>query len=249
MLELRSVLATVVGFPGVGKSRLALEFTESIAGEVRVLAGHCRSYGEGITYWPVAEIVRAAVGDDLRRGLANALEGEPDADRVADSVAGLLGEEHAVGTADEAFWALRRLFEALAAERPLILVFEDIHWAEPTLLDLIEYLADRIHGQSVLLLCLARPELLDNHPAWGASRANVVSLVLGSLSESESNLMLDERLEGRTIAPDVRARITTSAQGVPLFLEQMLAMLKERETVGVDDVPPVISALLAARLE
>ena len=130
-----------------------------------------------------------------------------------------------------------------------MLVFEDIHWAEPTLLDLIEYLAERVRERPLLVLCLARPELLEARPGWGGGKINAVSLLLESLSDSDAQRMLEERLEGHVIAPDVRARIVESAQGVPLFLEQMLAMLVR---AGVDQrrrCAPAISALLSARLE
>ena len=247
--ERRSGLATVLGFPGIGKSRLALGLAESLAGEARVLVGHCRSYGEGITYWPIAEMVREAVGENVQAGLVALLDGEPDGERIASVIVAALGEGELTGGGEETFWALRRLFEALAAERPLVLVFEDIHWAEPTLLDLIEYLAERVRERPLIVLCLARPELLEARPGWGGGKINAVSLLLESLSDSDAQRMLEERLEGRVIAPDVRARIVESAQGVPLFLEQMLAMLVEQESISADDVPPAISALLAARLE
>jgi class 3 adenylate cyclase/tetratricopeptide (TPR) repeat protein len=249
LAERRSVLVTVLGFPGIGKSRLALELVASLTGEAQVLVGHCRSYGEGITYWPVAEMVREAAGVNTHSGVAELLESEPDGERVAALVAAALGESAVGEGGEETFWAVRRLFEALAARRPLVLVFEDIHWAEPTLLNLIEYLADRIRERPVLLLCLARPELLDSRPAWGGGKMNAVSLLVQSLSESAAHEMLQEQLEGRVIAPDVRTRIMQSAQGVPLFLEQMLALLEEHESISVEDVPPAISALLSARLE
>ena len=247
--ERRSGLATVLGFPGIGKSRLALGLAESLAGEARVLVGHCRSYGEGITYWPIAEMVREAFGLSVNLGLVQLLDRQPDGERIAALVGAALGEAEVTGAGEETFWAIRRLFEALAAERPLVLVFEDIHWAEPTLLDLIEYLAERVRERPLLVLCLARPELLEARPGWGGGKINAVSLLLESLSDSDAQRMLEERLEGHVIAPDVRARIVESAQGVPLFLEQMLAMLVEQESISADDVPPAISALLSARLE
>lgn len=245
----RGGLATVFGFPGIGKSRLALGLAESLAGEACVLVGHCRSYGEGITYWPVAEMVREAVGESIRSGLASLLDGEPDGHRVARVVTAALGEAETTGGGEETFWAVRRVFEALAAEQPLVLVFEDIHWAEPTLLDLIEYLASRTRERPILVVCLARLELLENRPGWSGGQPNAVSLLLESLSESDAQQMLQERLEGRVIAPEVRARIVHSAEGVPLFLEQMLAMMDEYRAISAEDVPPAISALLASRLE
>ncbi|HEX8855570.1 MAG TPA: AAA family ATPase [Thermoleophilaceae bacterium] len=247
--ERRCVLATVLGFPGIGKSRLALELAASVAGEAQVLVGHCRSYGEGITYWPVAEMVREAAGVNTYSGLARLLQAEPDGERVAGLVAAALGEPMVSEGGEETLWAVRRLVEALAAAGPLVLVFEDIHWAEPTLLTVIEHLAERIRERAVLLLCLARPELLDDRPSWGRGKVDGASLLLKSLSDSAAQQMLQERLEGRPIAPGVRTRIMQSAQGVPLFLEQMLALLEEHDSIGVEDVPPAISGLLSARLE
>ena len=247
--EQRAALATVLGFPGIGKSRLGLGLAESLGDEGRVLFGHCRSYGEGITYWPVAEIVRDAVGASIRAGLVQLLRGEPDGARIASLVAATLGEGEASGAGDETFWALRRVFESLAAKRPLVVVFEDVHWAEPTLLDLIEYLSEWLRRRPVLLVCLARPELLDLRPGWGGGKVNSLSILLGSLSEVEVEQMLAERLEDRELAPELLERIVEAAQGVPLFVEQMLAFLDDKGSISADDVPPAVSALLAARLE
>jgi class 3 adenylate cyclase/tetratricopeptide (TPR) repeat protein len=249
VVERRAGLATVLGFPGIGKSRLALGLAESVAEEGSVLFGHCRSYGEGITYWPIAEIMRQAVGSNLRTGLVQLLNGQPDGARIAGLVAATLGEGEASGAGEETFWALRRVFESLAANHPLLVVFEDAHWAEPTLLDLIEYLSEWLRERPVLLLCLARPELLDVRPGWGGGKVNSISVLLGSLSQDEVDRMLNERLEHQELAPGVRERIVEAAQGVPLFVEQMLALLDDQGSISVEDVPPAVSALLAARLE
>ena len=138
--ERRSGLVTVLGLPGIGKSRLAHEISNSLRGEATVLVGQCPSYGDGITYLPVAEMVHQATGDDVSGGLQQILAGIPDGDTIAGRVADVIGRDEVTGAGDESFWATRRLFEALADEQPLVLVFEDIHWAEPTLLDKIPYL-------------------------------------------------------------------------------------------------------------
>ena len=245
----RSALVTVLGVPGIGKSRLAGELANLVAPKATVLVGRCLSYGEGITYGPIAEMVRSVIAGDVQPGLIELLAGQADAEEVAGLVAGVIGVTDVSGTGEEPFWAIRRLFEALAAVQPLVLVFEDIHWAEPALLDLIEHLSDWIRERPVLLVCLARPELLDARPAWGGGKVNAASVLLESLSEHDARQVLDQGLEGRNVSPEVRAQIAQSAQGVPLFLEQMLAMLDERGDISVTDVPPAIQALLAARIE
>ena len=163
----RGYLVTVFGPAGIGKTRLAKELAASVAGEAAVLTGRCLSYGEGISYWPIREMVNEATGE---RPLADLLAGEDDANAVASRVAAAIGVNESAGLAEETFWAIRRLFEALALRKPLVLVFEDLHWAEPTLLDLVEHVPDSSRDAPILLFCLARPELLDKRPTWGGGR-------------------------------------------------------------------------------
>ena len=166
-------LFTLLGSAGVGKSRLVAEFTASIAAEATILHGRCLSYGEGITYWPIGEIVRAAAGIDeadtaeiARTKLRAMFAGQRDADVLTARVASAIGRSAEAAPQEEVFWAVRKLFEQLAQMRPLVVVIEDIHWAEPTLLDLIEHIADLSREASILLLCPARSELLDARPGW-----------------------------------------------------------------------------------
>jgi tetratricopeptide (TPR) repeat protein len=216
-------LVTLIGPPGIGKSRLALEVADALHGAADVLFGRCLPYGEGITYWPLREIfVDAGAEDELDAALA-------------------------AGTPEEIFWAVRKTLEARARERPLVLVVEDIHWAEPTLLDLIEHLADWTRDAPILLLCPARPELLDARPAWGAGRQNAETLTLEPLAESEVDELIESRLGGSQLEEEARARIRRVAEGNPLFVEQLLAMLAEGG--DADRVPPTIHALLGARLD
>jgi class 3 adenylate cyclase/tetratricopeptide (TPR) repeat protein len=250
VLERTAYLFTVLGPAGIGKSRLAHEFASSLAGEATVVRGGCLPYGDGITFWPLAQIVRSLVSDgDVRASLAELLGGGDEAELVADRVAGAIG---AVGTpteGEELFWAVRRLFEAVARERPLVVVFEDLHWAEATLLDLVEHIADWTRDASIVLLCLARPELFDERPAWGGGKLNATSILLEPLSRSEAETLIGNLPGAAQLDDAVRARIADAAEGNPLFLEQMLAMVAEEGGDSPLHVPATIQALLAARLD
>ena len=260
-------LFTVLGPAGIGKSRLVREFGSRIDGSALLLSGRCLSYGEGITFWPVAEMAIQAAGikegdppEDARVALRAVLGDAPDADAIATQLADLLGIGG--GGPVEASWAIRRFLEALALERPIIAVLDDIHWAEPTLLDVIEHIADWSRDAPILVLCLARPELLEERPGWGGGKRNATSVHLEPLSEPEADALIENLLGHPALTPEIRERIRAAAQGNPLFVEEMLAMLlddgvlvlKEDEWVATVDlttvqVPPAISALLAARLD
>jgi class 3 adenylate cyclase/tetratricopeptide (TPR) repeat protein len=215
-------LVTVLGPPGIGKSRLARELAADLQGRAEVLFGRCLPYGEGITYWPLREIFAAAGAEE-----------ELDA---------ALG----AGAPEEIFWTVRKALERRARELPIALVLEDIHWAEPTLLDLIEHLVDWTRDAQLLLVCLARPDLLDARPAW-AGRPNADTLTLEPLAESEADELIDSLLGGSRLGEEARARIRQVAEGNPLFVEQLLAMLAEGGEAN--RVPSTIQALLAARLD
>ena len=237
-------LVTCIGGPGIGKSRLAEEFVTSIAADARVLAGRCLEYGDGLTYGPVAEIVRelggagsgvAAIVDDVERAL------------VLGHLRRAIGDETGGGATAEIFWAVRTLLEALARERPLVVVLDDIQWATPTFLDLVEYLVALGIDAPVLLLCLARPELTDVRPGWGALGQTTRVLPLEPLSPSESTALVDADQGSGALLPEDRVRIIDAAGGNPLFLQQMMAMIGEGATSA--EVPPTVHALLAARLD
>ena len=219
--------AVVVGSPGVGKSRLAEELARRAKG-VTALFGRCLSYGEGITYWPLREIVQQAAEGEERDAILAALEAEtpPPAPEIA--------------------WRFRQLCEALARERPLVLVFDDVHWAEPTFLELVEHLADKAEGP-ILVVCLARDELLEDRPAFLEGRGNASRIVLDALSADETEALL-EGLGGTVLETDQRGRIVESAEGNPLFLEQLLALALEGG-LAERSLPETIQALLVARLD
>jgi class 3 adenylate cyclase/tetratricopeptide (TPR) repeat protein len=246
-VESASVLVTVVGAPGIGKSRLAREFLASLGAEGRVLVGRCLPYGEGITYWPLAEVVRQAVGAEVRPGLEALLASEEDGLLVVERLAAALGLSDTSTPSEEIFWAVRMFFERLARDGPLVLVLDDVHWAEPTFLDLVECLLGFVSGP-LLLVCGARPDLFDTRADWWRPRPRSTTLVLEPLLEGDSELLVTRLLASAALPVEVRGRIVEAAEGNPLFLEQMLAHARESGN-GELAVPPTIQALLAARLD
>lgn len=220
--ERRSRLVTLVGEPGIGKTRLMREFVATLGSEATVAVGQCVSYGEGATWLPLSEIARQV--------------GEPTA---------FVGLEEGHASREEAFWAVRQWFEQEARTRPLVVVFEDVHWAEPTLLDVIEYLAEPSTGAPLLIVCLTRPELLDTRPrlADGAIR-------LERLADEQARALIDSLQAD--LAHDMRARVIEVARGNPLFVEQLVAHAREEQEPAAKRfgaVPPSVEALLASRLD
>src|SRR5512132_266088 len=240
-------LFTLVGPAGIGKSRLAAEFLSQADGRWRSLRGRCLPYGEAITFWPVRDIVREAGGEEALDAL---LAGVDDGIRIAQLIRTAVGQAAGAAAAEEMFWAIRRFLEELSRERPLVVCFEDVHWAAPALLDLIEYLAGWMRESPILLLVLARSDILDIRPTWSAPRPNATLLQLEPLSNAESDLLI-ERLEvGVELPVVIRDRIVGAAEGNPLFVEQMAAMAAEAGASAEKLLmPPTIQALLAERLD
>ncbi|MEP6910090.1 MAG: adenylate/guanylate cyclase domain-containing protein [Actinomycetota bacterium] len=214
-------LLTIVGDAGVGKSRLVAEFLRAV--EATVAHGRCLPYGEGITYRPVVEVLEQ-------------LGVRPPEEAAALAISSLLGETEAPTSAEEIAWAFRKTLEHAAAERPLVVVFDDIQWAEETFLDLSEHIALLSSGAPILLVCIARLDLVDRRPAWP------VTLRLEPLGDGDVEELIPKRIVG-----NLRERITLAAAGNPLFIEEMLAMAEQED--GEVPVPPTLQALLAARLD
>jgi DNA-binding SARP family transcriptional activator/class 3 adenylate cyclase len=235
---------TVLGEAGIGKSRLTEEFLEWIGSDARIITGRCPAYGEGITFLPLREAVLEAAGPRGWRALAELLEGEDDAPQLVDQIAGAIGLTPQQGRPDELFPAVRRLFEALAKGHPLVVVFEDLHWAEPTLLDLVEYLGRRAGGR-VFLLCLARPELIEERPDWAATGSAGETLLLEPLTLAEVEDLLVDRA-GPTVPTETLGHIAETARGNPLFAEQLLAAFEDG---SIDVIPASLRGLLAMRLD
>ena len=270
--ERRPGLVTLLGAPGVGKSRLLSEFTEQLEDVRAPYRGGCLPYGEGITYWPMIEIIKDAAGilvsDELAaisQKLRTLLETLPtsDADELrtmASALANLIGlPTIARGTYGgnamvraELHWGIRRVLELLAAERPIVLVLEDVHWAEPTLLELLQFVLEGASAP-ILLLATARPELAEGAPALLAASPDRRVIVLAPLDGTQSQELLSGLLGERDLATGAGERLLAAAGGNPLFLEELMRMLAESGHLGgevpVLAIPTSLGALIGARLD
>jgi class 3 adenylate cyclase/tetratricopeptide (TPR) repeat protein len=217
----RCELVTIIGEAGVGKSRLVAEVLASV--DATVVRGRCLPYGEGITYWPVVEVLKQ-------------LDVLPPEEVAAVAIRSLLGESQTQTSAEEIAWAFRKTLEHAGAERPLVVVFDDIQWGEDTFRDLIEHVALLSSGAPILLICVARPELTERRPAWP------VTLRLEPLGDEDVEELMAQRIPAK-----LRGKIARAAGGNPLFIEEILAMAAEAD--GEVVVPPTLQALLAARLD
>ena len=263
------LLFTVLGAAGEGKSRLVEEFVSSVGDSANVLTGRCLPYGEGITYWPVAEAVRTALGvqafdasEDVVARLLETVADDEHAASITRRLSEILGVGEGVGSAEETPWAIRRFLELLALDRPLITLWEDIHWAEPAFLDVVDHIVDWSRDAPIMLVCTARPEFLDTRADWGGGKLNATTLLLQPLDPKASAQLIANLLGGAGLPAEVSDRLTEAAGGNPLFVEQMLSMMIDDRLLVRQDgtwtpagdlssvtVPPSVSALLAARLE
>jgi class 3 adenylate cyclase/tetratricopeptide (TPR) repeat protein len=256
----RAHLFTIFGEAGVGKSRLTREFVDGLE-RASVLSGRCLPYGESVTYWPLAEMIKAAAGisdDDPLEEAFEKLRACCEEEAIADVIglaAGVLEALEGERSAQEIAWAAREVMQNLAEVQPLVLFFEDIHWAEEPLLDLVEHLADWVRAP-LFIVCLARPELLDARPGWGGGRVRSTAIELEPLSEEESELLVEKlvaQLAGSSgeLPPTLPKALLERAEGNPLFVEETIRMLVEggSENGGAARVPDTLQALIAARID
>jgi class 3 adenylate cyclase/tetratricopeptide (TPR) repeat protein len=255
----RAHLFTIYGDPGVGKSRLGREFVAGLEGAT-VLAGRCLPYGEGITYWPLAEMVKAAAGiadDDPAEEALEKLRATCEIEAVADLLglaSGILAAVEGERSQEELAWAARAWAQRLAEVQPVVLVFEDIHWAEEPLLRLIEHLSSWVRDAPVLILCLARPELLDVHPGWGGGRVRATAIELEPLPPAESEQLANLLLAEHDISADARELLLEKTEGNPLFVEETIRMIVEEAQSGdgvavARRIPDTLQALIGARID
>jgi class 3 adenylate cyclase/tetratricopeptide (TPR) repeat protein len=256
-------LVTLIGVPGIGKSRLVYELFRSIEHGSELTywrQGRALPYGDGVSFWPMAEIAKAHTGiletdtpaqveEKLHRSLSEVLD--EDLEWVARQLRPLVGlrAEADLGgdRRGEAFVAWRRLFEALAERRPLVLVFEDLHWADEGMLDFVDHLVEWASGVPVLVLCTARPELLDRRPAWGAGKLNSAMVSLSPLSEEETARLVHDLLETPVLEAAVQETLLDRAGGNPLYAEEYARLLAEQGEVST--LPGTVQGIIAARLD
>ena len=256
---------SVLGDAGVGKSRLVAELTERYRERATLLVGRCLSYGEGITYWALTELIRRAVGiqeddstEERKAKLLAAVAGDPEGEAIARHLAQLLGLEPAAEPGEQTAWAVRRLLELTAERGPVIVVLDDLQWGEPALIDLLLQLTEQVRG-SVLFACMARFDLLEAHPEWEQACPTVVALK--PLTDRDSEALLGE-LAGDSFPERLRSKLVELAAGNPLFIEQALQMLVDDGALRADGerweaaedgaeiaVPPTVEAILAARVD
>jgi len=256
-------LLTLVGVPGIGKSRLVGELFQAVdRGGVLTYWRQGRSlpYGEGVSYWALAEMVKAQAGiletdseDDVEAKLARTVEQviDEDAAWVLSHLRPLVGQagDGAAGSQEEAFAAWRRFLEALAEQRPIVLVFEDIQWADEGLLDFIEHLADWARDVPMLILCTARLELLERRPAWGGGKVNAATVALAPLSDEETARLIAGLSERALLEAGTQSALLERAGGNPLYAEQFVRMLAERGSAEELPLPENVQGIIAARID
>jgi class 3 adenylate cyclase/tetratricopeptide (TPR) repeat protein len=260
-------LVTVLGDAGIGKTRLAEEFATTVS-DARVLTGRCLSYGQGATYWPLRQAVLDAVGltgeestDAAKAAFAAVLRDGPDTVNIVSRLLALAGFNRQAPVPEDVPWAVRLFLELLAEQRPVLLVVDDLHWAESGLLEVLEHVADWSRDAPIMLLGLARPEFYDSRPTWGGGKLNATAMLLSPLDDAATVSLVDKH----DLPEVIKRRIADTSGGNPLFAEQLVAMLADEGHVALasgvatwtggpaDDVrwamPPSVSALLAARID
>jgi class 3 adenylate cyclase/tetratricopeptide (TPR) repeat protein len=277
--ETASQLVTLVGVPGIGKSRLVVELSAIIDDQPELIfwrQGRSLPYGEGVTFWALAEIVKAQAGiletdsaesafEKLRGTVEDVVADEAEADWIESQLRPLVGlEDEAQPGADrqaEAFGAWRRFFEHLAEKSPLVLVFEDLHWADDGLLDFVDDLVEWASGVRLLVVCIARPELLTRRPGWGGGKPNATTLSLSPLSRDETARLVAALLEQAVLPAELQAALLERAEGNPLYAEEYVRMLQDRGFLRRENgtwrfeqtenlpLPESVQGIVAARLD
>jgi len=258
-------LVTLVGVPGIGKSRLVSELFRSVEAEPDFTTwrqGRSLPYGEGVSFWALAEIVKAQAGilesdsaEEVERKLRAAVEqvtAEPgEADWMTARLGNLVGTsgDDDIVAQGESFSAWRRFLEALADRHPLVLVFEDLHWADDGLLDFVDQLVDWARETPVLVLCTARPELLERRPGWGGGKANATTISLPPLEDNETAKLFSSLLDRAVLPAETQSVLLAHAAGNPLYAEQYARMLGERGDGEELPLPETVQGIIAARLD
>ena len=260
-------LVTLVGVPGIGKSRLVYELFRELEALPELIywrQGRSLPYGEGVSFWALGEMVKAHAGilesdtsdqatDKLRRAVAETVADSDDAEWVESHLRPLVGLETDAEWVEhrrtEAFAAWRQLFEAMGERRPLVLVFEDLHWADDALLDFIDYLVDWARGVPLLAVCTTRPELLTRRPGWGGGKANATAISLSALCDDETAQLLSALLEHPVLAAGTQQELLARVGGNPLYAEQYARMLAEHRDAAELPLPESVQGIIAARLD
>jgi class 3 adenylate cyclase/tetratricopeptide (TPR) repeat protein len=260
----RAYMVTVIADAGVGKTRLVREAMDAMASRARIISGRCLPYGDGITFWPLRGMLTTAAGihedDSPEEARARIVACVRD-DEIADRLASATGISTTAYPLHEINWGVRRFLQVLAAESPVVALFDDIHWAEPAFLEMLEHLLDTIDDAPVLMLATARHDLLESNPQWG-ERERSQRLVLQPLGDEAVAAVVSNLLGDAALPQSFVARVVAAAEGNPLYVEQMLSMLKDSGAVREDNgtwafaaaadeiaIPPTIQALLEARLD
>ena len=260
-------LVTLVAVPGMGKSRLVYELSRIVDADPELITwrqGRCLAYGDGVAFWALAEVVKAQTGilerdseaeaaEKLRAAVAASIDDPGDARWVESHLRPLVGlESETVLGGDrrgEAFAAWRRYLEALAEQRPLVLVLEDLHWADEGLLDFVDELVDWLSGVALLVVCSARPELLERRPGWGGGKLNASTLALSPLSQEQTAVLISHVLERALLPAEIQQALLERAEGNPLYAEQFAALYLESGSAEDMPLPETLQGILAARLD
>jgi class 3 adenylate cyclase/tetratricopeptide (TPR) repeat protein len=260
-------LVTLIAVPGMGKSRLVHELQRVVDADPELISwrqGRCLAYGDGVAFWALAETVKAHAGileqdseDDaaakLRSAVADVLEDERDAHWVESHLRPLVGLETETGLGGnrrgEAFAAWRRFLEAMAEQRPLVLVFEDLHWADDGLLDFVDELVDWVSGVPILVVCSARPELLERRPGWGGGKINASTIGLSPLSSEQTAALISQVLDRSVLPVAIQQTLLERSEGNPLYAEQFAQLYLERGSADDLPLPETLQGIVAARLD